>query len=978
MTNTPAGILKPLESRLLQRPEFSDFVNDLSGAILFALERRHLEYLDLNTVDTHTRVEEPDPRDLFYLKVERLGHSVDQERSLDVLNLQNILGSFRDGSHNIISALCGDDRHTELYFGARQVPHERSNNLSTYQFVENMERAFKGNLPGTRFHRDSDTGETCFSPTREPGATSDMGECIRLAIDNYPHLAAITGIPSLRADRKDQFTQGLDRLTQALQGQRYTLLIIAEPIDEALLNDTLMRALQLNSEVHSLVRVGTSWAQAIGTAVAKGRTEGTIHNEAEALNLAETTGQGMTRSPGSAIGGLIGASLSLALSPLLGPASIAVGGLGSVLSAGLIGAKNVNRGETRSTSRTKTWGHTLTDALTRTASQTDTASMNVEYLNKAAEYCNRVIEGYVHRLQQGKNLGMWNIGVYFLAQESSTFAQGCSQLRALYAGQNTHFEPIRIVNLTGERIRQDMGQILATFSNPVLDLRTTENGQALNHPLGPTYTGLSSLLNTEEYAMLLNLPREEAPGLKLDMVAAFGVNPPHVDTPDAIAIGNVISVGTQLPNPGLCFAARDLTRHLFLTGMTGGGKTNTSLTLLLELHRQGVPFLVIEPAKGDYRRLLEQIPDLQIFTPGNSRLAPLSINPFQFVPGMNLVTHLDYLKSIFNASFPMYAAMPYLLEEALVEVYRDKGWDLENSEHPKLDMERIAQSWQTDAPDNSYTDYLPNLDDLLEKIGQVVRGKRYAEEVTMNYIAALRARINSLKLGSKGGMLNARGGMPLQYLFERPTVLELRSLGDDDEKCFLMALLLTLLYEYREQVQPKEDGLLRHVTVFEEAHRLLGNSGSGGSLETANPRGKAVETFANMLAEIREYGEGVIIIDQVPSKLVSDVLKNTSTKVVHRLAGRDDCDAMGDAMGMTVNQRQLVMRLRVGEAIVHTQQQDKPIWIGIPPLKDDLPRVSDATVREQMLPHLLVWNVSILSQRMKHLARRLESVPQPE
>jgi len=327
--------------------------------------------------------------------------------------------------------------------------------------------------------------------------------------------------------------------------------------------------------------------------------------------------------------------------------------------------------------------------------------------------------------------------------------------------------------------------------------------------------------------------------------------------------------------------------------------------------------------------------------------------------------------------------MPYLLEEAVIGCFEDRGWDLVRSENTHFDMRAIVAAWQRGEPDYGYTAHLPTLRDLLHKIDEVVVRKGYGQEITQNYAAALKARINSLLLGSKGRMLNVPGGVPFEELFAHPTVLEMRSMGDDNEKCFLIALLLVQLYEYREQLHrwgPRRG--LRHLTVLEEAHRLLGRTSPAASMETADPRGKAVESFANMLAEIREYGEGFVVVDQTPVKLIPDVVKNTSTKILHRLSARDDREVMGDAMGMTEEQRQMIPQMRVGDAIFHTQDQDKPIWTQVRPVKDRREPATDEQIRQSMTDshHRRAeseWTETLrlgssLAERMRRLTERLK------
>lgn len=970
-----------LKQALSQRADFKAFAHDISNAVLFALERRHLEYLDVSHAPPPQSVQTPSPGDLFFLKVTQIGHGVAVERSLDVLNVQNILGTFRDGSHNLVVGLSADGAQSHLYLGARKVNVRSDATPVAYDFVQNLRRAVEGNLPGTRFEDDGERAETKFR-TGTAGNDRVFRHIIQ-PLQSFPYLAALTGIPSLRAERQEQFAQSLDRLVQALQGQRYLLLIIAEPLQESAVSEVLSDGLRLSSEVHSWVRLSANYAQAIGEAVAQGRSEGRIRNQTEAESRARSVGKGYGRQPGAIVGGLLGAGLGLALSPLLGPASIGIGGMASYMSTGLIGSVSDNISDSDSTSRSETWGESVTDSLTNTSSKTETNSMTVEYLNKTAQYCEQVIDGYVQRLQRGKNLGMWNVGVYFLAEDPATFAQGQAQLRALYSGRETYFEPMRTVDLSDRLMRGNVGIVLSTFSNPVLDLTDAQTSEPLRHPLGKLHRSLSTPLNTEELALLMNLPRREVPGLKLELVADFGVNPKPLNRESAIVLGKVVSGGATLDIP-VGVELRDLTRHVFVTGITGSGKTNTCFALLKAAARRGVPFLVIEPAKGEYRMLMDDpdVRDLRVYTPGDETISPFRINPFQFVPGVNLVTHLDHLKSIFNASFPMYAAMPYLLEEAMVGVYEDRGWDLATSTNRHFDMSAVVENWRRGAADDSYVTYLPTLSSLYRKIDEVVERKGYAEEVTKNYAAALKARIHSLMLGSKGRMLDTQRGVPFDELFGRPTVLELRSMGDDDEKCFLMALLLTQLYQYQEQRHRwRPQSGLRHLTILEESHRLLGRAATGGSLEVANPRGKAVETFANMLAEIREYGEGFLIVDQTPAKLIPDVVKNTSTKILHRLAARDDREFVGEAMGMTPEQVQFVPRLRVGDALIHTEDQDKPVWVKVDALKDARGTVTDEQILSRMASHHqrrteaelteTVQRTRSLAERVRRLTERL-------
>jgi hypothetical protein len=290
----------------------------------------------------------------------------------------------------------------------------------------------------------------------------------------------------------------------------------------------------------------------------------------------------------------------------------------------------------------------------------------------------------------------------------------------------------------------------------------------------------------------------------------------------------------------------------------------------------------------------------------------------------------------------MYASMPFLLEEAVVEVYLDKGWELATSTNSYIDVENCG---------DEFYDYLPTLEDLLQKIDVVVQRKQYAQELSMDLSAALKARLSSLLTGSKGLMLNTRRSTPLGELMQEQVILELKYVGDDDEKCFLMGLILSSIYEYLE-VHHEAEKDLRHVLLIEEAHRLLKRTPDFSAMESSNPRGKAVETFTNIISEIRAYGEGVIIDDQIPAKLAPDVVKNTNLKIVHRTLAKDDRDYVGATMRLIPEQNDELPLLKVGQAVCHREGWDKPFLIQIPEVKDSCGHeVDNNRVKEAMSPY---------------------------
>ena len=254
-----------------------------------------------------------------------------------------------------------------------------------------------------------------------------------------------------------------------------------------------------------------------------------------------------------------------------------------------------------------------------------------------------------------------------------------------------------------------------------------------------------------------------------------------------------------------------------------------------------------------------------------------------------------YLKFLFSAAFVLYPPMPYVLEQSIHEIYEERGWDLTQNINVRTKH------------DNYFSERLfPTLDDLTEKVKEIVDRMGYEERIKMDVKAGLLARLDQLRLaGGKGEMLNTKKSISTKQLFEVPCLIELEEIVSDDEKAFIIGLILIRLYEHCK-IRSKKDNSnsLQHLTLIEEAHRLLKNVSTEQTSDiAANPKGRAIEVFANILSEIRAYGEGIFISEQIPAKLVPDAIKNTNLKIVHRLVAKDDRDIIGDTINLTNSQK---------------------------------------------------------------------------
>jgi len=518
-------------------------------------------------------------------------------------------------------------------------------------------------------------------------------------------------------------------------------------------------------------------------------------------------------------------------------------------------------------------------------------------------------------MTQGQAVGSWRTAVYLLGDENSYYRLA-SVWQSIFSGEASLPESVRVWE------RPEVVELAGAWALP--DLPGSPPPGHYQHPF--TY---QTLLTSNQLAAYIHLPVLETTGFRVELVPDYDIVPRSVTDQKSLSLGQVMD-RTRKTSSQYKLGLKDINRHSLVAGVTGSGKTNTLFHILIQLWKEGIPFLVLEPAKTEYRSLFAAsvvASDLRVFTLGQEGISPLRINPFEVEPGVAISTHIDLLKSVFNASFGMWNPLPQVLERCLHTIYRDYGWDPVRGTNSRLSADAVSREQA-----------FPTLTDLYYKVGEIVDGLGYEDRVTSDIKASLMTRLNSLRIGGKGVMLDTQRSIPMTELLSRPTVIELEPIGDDDEKAFLMGLLLIRLYEHRRVTGSLEGTGLNHVVVVEEAHRLLANVPPSANQEQSNVRGKAVETFSNMLSEIRAYGEGFLVAEQIPSKLALDVIKNTNIKIVHRIVAGDDRQVLGETMNMDPQQREMLSTLRVGQAAVFSEGDDRPILVSVPYTKITVPR----------------------------------------
>ncbi|TVT76160.1 MAG: ATP-binding protein [Denitromonas halophila] len=433
-----------------------------------------------------------------------------------------------------------------------------------------------------------------------------------------------------------------------------------------------------------------------------------------------------------------------------------------------------------------------------------------------------------------------------------------------------------------------------------------------------TLRRLHRIATVEELSGFFRLPipgRAGCPGVPADSGAVDVATSPRTLRRE-ITLGAGIEdnrVGTE----HIAFQLKDLTKSALVVGMPGSGKTTLCFSMLDQLWREHhVPFLVLEPAKSEYRAL-QTMPafrdDLWVFTVGNERASPFRLNPFDVPDGVAVSEHISGLVTCFSGAFDLWDPLPMIIEQAIRDAYEERGWSEYElgGERPELEP--------------------PTMQTVFDAALNIARKSSYAGESAGNIKGALEARLGSLLSGPKGRCFNNRRSIPLFELLSRPIVLELDALNED-EKALLMMFMLTLIREYAKATR-RSGAPLSHVLLVEEAHVVIGRGDSTGTSDRGNPKGVAIRLFTRAIAEMRALGEGIVIADQLPTAIAPEAIKNTSIKVMHRLVSADDRSELGQAMIFDSGQIEQAATLSPGRAFVHMEGWPRSRLVAEPDFK---------------------------------------------
>lgn len=746
--------------------------------------------------------------------------------------------------------------------------------------------------------------------------------------DKKRFVGCISGVPAVKIDGEYQ-KKDLSPLIRSLNKENYTIMILCKPLEKESIQNKINEAINIQDKCFAISKRTLS----LQTGKSEGETHTKSHSESEGQSI------GVSAAPLLA---LAGAAIGSAIP---GVGTFIGGGIGSLI------------GSAFNASKTKGTNHSYSDAISKTINENESISGDIQ--NGFAIELMKMAESTIERLKIGRNIGMWETVISYSSE--SKWAMDIIQ-GSLYSE-------------IASEVPEILPPVVFPYENAIEEQAIIPKGFFENEK--DYKNNLCSLITSEEICGICSIPIENTFGFEINESKGYALN--YLKKENDKTLGYVCEYDNPLDNVPFGLSEEDLNKHVFVCGITGSGKTNTVKKILESVNE---PFLVIEPVKKEYRNIKK---DIEIYTMGRPEINCIKMNPFYVPMGISLQQHIDSLKDLFSASFSFYGPMPYIFEKCLYNIYEKKGWNLTFGLHSYY-LEENKNSLSEELFDNSKLEefyktishkYLfPNMQDLKEEVANYINKMSYEGEIKGNIEGAIKARIDSLCVGAKGYMFNTNDMFDFDIIFNQNSVFELEGLADDSDKAFALGLLIIYINEYRQvdkEINNKKG--LKHLLVIEEAHRLLKNVSTEKNEDIGNPKGKAVEHFTNMLAEMRSYGQGVIVAEQIPTKLSPDVIKNSSNKIVHRIIAKDDQEIIANTIGIYPEDAIYIGNSKTGYALCHKEEMVQPVIVKIDEVEsnnisdknlyeknidDKIFNINKSIIKNQLSEYISVWAVKTL------------------
>lgn len=835
----------------------------------------------------------------------------------------------------------GHETRTDFYIGVKN----NDNRYTAHSIADTFESSIKGQFPGIKL---SD-----MSVIEEGHKSSELHKFLR-DLNDATSVSSFVGVPSERGEgshTNSSYIQGIEKFADAMRGKRYTAIIIARNQSQDAISQLRMAYERLYSQLSCLGQQQMSYS--VNESTAKSLTQsnsesttkshsisnGTSKSQSHNTSKSNSTSEGTNESHGESKENFWGKGASMA-SPLIQAGAILAGtgvgapagailmGAGAVLGiGGVLGKKTKSKssgtssshsqstsesngttvGKSHNESDSTSRGHTTSTSEGNTSTAGKSRNFTLTLHNKQVEDMLNLIDRQLERISTAKSNGLWSASSYFLSYDNDRASSqtGAAIFRSIVQGDKSNIEASTLntwrVDDSGNG--KSLLQCVTKLSFPLFRYFA----QGANIPISVEGT---SLISSSELAMMMGLPRKSVPGLPVIDYVSLGkevVRSSGMGSKGDIAIGSIFDRGVVYKGNRVNLDAKSLTQHVFVTGSTGCGKSETVYTLIDQARKQGATYLVIEPAKGEYKSVFG---NANVFGTNPLLMPLLKINPFCFPEGIHILEHIDKLIDIFNVCWPMYAAMPAVLKKAVLKSYEKCGWDMYRST-------------------NKYGQRLfPSFEDLLEELENTINESAYSDEVKGNYIGSLVTRVETLTNGINGEIFSANETGD-SVLFDSNTIIDLSRIGSQETKAMIMGILIMRLNEHRIVTADVANAKLKHLTVLEEAHNILTRTSTEQSMEGSNVTGKSVEMIVNSIAEMRTYGEGFVIVDQSPTSVHAAAIKNTNTKIIMRLPDGDDRLIAGKSAGLKDDQTDELSKLPTGVAVVYQNDWIQPVMCKI-------------------------------------------------
>lgn len=766
--------------------------------------------------------------------------------------LISVFNSVQNTRSNLVLIIHGQKQSVDFYIG---VQSNREIGVADKVF----QKSIMGNFPGS-------------TVTKVP--QSDVSELLNNITDfseTNENLTCLNVIPAER--NQEEFVQGMEKYIDTMRGEEYACVLIASSVPDSECESRLSGYEQLYSTLYPLSNL----------TMAHSTTEGTTFTEGISNSISNSVSDSIAKTTGT--------SSSETSSFGFNAGFLGMGGINK--SQGHTTGTTNSESQTSSTSSQEMTGHH--SSVSKNEAVTD--NVTVCYKDKMVEDSLEHIENRIERIKECMTFGMWECAAYFMSGDIQTSVVAANAFRSLMLGEDNKNEK-SYLNLFGMREQLSTTRAIETIKycrHPVFKIDNVSTPQMVT---------ATEYLSGKELPLLFAMPRKSVAGVAVTSMAEFGRNVVYInegkkEENQTLNIGKVSHMNT-VEDSDVKLDLQSFSSHCFITGSTGSGKSNTTFTIINELIKpeNNIPFLVVEPAKGEYKYAFTNLPDINIFTTTTSYGRFLKINPFKFQPNIHILEHLDRLIEIFNTCWEMYAAMPAILKDAIERMYEKKGWDLLNSVY---------------LPDGA--PQYPTFKDLLAELPEIINNSGYSSDTKGDYIGALVTRVNSLTNGILGQIFCDCYDIEDQVLFDQSTIVDLSRVGSSETKSLIMGIIVLKLTEYRMATTKATNSALRHVTILEEAHNLLKNVQNSPSAASAVV-GKSVEMICNSIAEMRTYGESFVLVDQSPTAVDIAAIKNTNTKIIMRLPEAGDCEAVGRSVSLNDDQIAELSKLRTGSAVV--------------------------------------------------------------